>query len=102
MEKYCEEKAALIQATVAAKEAERVAEKAAKMAEKLAKKQKGGKSMAKSEGGGEEGSVIKERKGHPPYGDMVKTAIAELKERTGSSQAAITKYVQNHFSVKGK
>lgn len=36
---------------------------------------------------------------HPPYGDMVSKAIKELKERKGSSRAAVLKYICSHYKV---
>ncbi|KAK1395291.1 H15 domain-containing protein [Heracleum sosnowskyi] len=41
-------------------------------------------------------AVAKKLRTHPPYSDMVKEAIATLKERTGSSQYAITKYIEDN------
>ncbi|KAF7255809.1 hypothetical protein EG68_07507, partial [Paragonimus skrjabini miyazakii] len=39
---------------------------------------------------------------HPPYFDMIKHAIKELKERNGSSRQAIAKYVKAHYKVDDK
>ena len=36
---------------------------------------------------------------HPPYNDMIKAAIAALKERTGSSRQAIEKYIKANYKV---
>jgi histone H1/5 len=36
---------------------------------------------------------------HPPYGEMVKAAIRELKDRKGSSRQAIIKYIRANFKV---
>ena len=36
---------------------------------------------------------------HPKYSEMVKTAISTLKERGGSSRAAILKYIMANFNV---
>ena len=36
---------------------------------------------------------------HPPYGDMVKKAIQEMKERKGSSRQAIIKYIRANFKI---
>ena len=36
---------------------------------------------------------------HPKYEDMIKAAIAALKERSGSSRQAILKYVQSNYKV---
>uniref|UniRef100_A0A914CY04 H15 domain-containing protein n=1 Tax=Acrobeloides nanus TaxID=290746 RepID=A0A914CY04_9BILA len=36
---------------------------------------------------------------HPPYAEMIKKAIADLKERKGSSKAAILKYLLTHYQV---
>lgn len=36
---------------------------------------------------------------HPPYGDMVKKAIGEMKDRKGSSRQAIIKYIRANFKV---
>lgn len=40
-------------------------------------------------------AVAKKPRAHPPYADMIKEAIASLKERTGSSQYAITKFIED-------
>jgi len=34
---------------------------------------------------------------HPPYKDMIKEAISQLKERNGSSRQAIKKYISSNF-----
>ncbi|CAL8100555.1 unnamed protein product [Calicophoron daubneyi] len=39
---------------------------------------------------------------HPPYGEMVRRAVKELKERKGSSRQAITKFVRLHYKVDEK
>ncbi|VDP91591.1 unnamed protein product [Echinostoma caproni] len=39
---------------------------------------------------------------HPPYGDMIKHAVKELKERNGSSRQAITKFIKAHYKVDEK
>uniref|UniRef100_F1LAA1 Histone H1.X n=1 Tax=Ascaris suum TaxID=6253 RepID=F1LAA1_ASCSU len=36
---------------------------------------------------------------HPAYGDMVKAAVVALKEKKGSSRAAILKYILQHYKV---
>jgi len=36
---------------------------------------------------------------HPPYAEMIKKGIADLKERKGSSKAAILKYILTHYQV---
>ena len=36
---------------------------------------------------------------HPPYKNMIKKAISELKERGGSSRIAIVKYIGSNFKV---
>ncbi|XP_068663347.1 histone H1-II-like [Aristolochia californica] len=36
---------------------------------------------------------------HPPYLQMIKEAICALKERTGSSQPAIAKYIEEKYST---
>ena len=36
---------------------------------------------------------------HPPYLEMVKAAIAALKERNGSSRQAIEKYIKANYKV---
>lgn len=36
---------------------------------------------------------------HPVYNDMIKKAITELKEKKGSSRAAILKYIVTHYKV---
>lgn len=38
---------------------------------------------------------------HPPYGDMIKEAIINLKDRMGSSRQAIKKYVQANNNLGG-
>ncbi|KVI00794.1 histone H1-like [Cynara cardunculus var. scolymus] len=38
----------------------------------------------------------KKSKSHPPYVEMIKEAIVALKERTGSSQYAIAKHIEDH------
>ena len=43
--------------------------------------------------------VAKKPAQHPPYGDMVKMAIRELKERKGSSRQAIIKYIRANFKI---
>ena len=37
---------------------------------------------------------------HPKYSEMIMAAIAALKERTGSSRQAITKYITSNYKVK--
>ncbi|KAI3695631.1 hypothetical protein L1987_78630 [Smallanthus sonchifolius] len=41
-------------------------------------------------------SVTKKPKTHPPYAEMVKEAIVALKEKTGSSQYAIAKHIEDN------
>jgi histone H1/5 len=36
---------------------------------------------------------------HPTYGDMVRRAVTELKDKKGSSRAGILKYILQHFKV---
>lgn len=36
---------------------------------------------------------------HPTYGDMIRKAVSELKEKKGSSRAAILKYILQHYKV---
>jgi len=36
---------------------------------------------------------------HPPYSSMIKKAVSELKDKKGSSKAAILKYIVQHFKV---
>lgn len=36
---------------------------------------------------------------HPTYNDMIKKAVNELKEKKGSSRAAILKYILQHYQV---
>ena len=36
---------------------------------------------------------------HPPYKNMVKKAISDLKEKGGSSRAAIVKYIATNYKV---
>ena len=36
---------------------------------------------------------------HPPYKNMVKKAVSDLKEKGGSSRAAIVKYIASHYKV---
>ena len=43
--------------------------------------------------------AAKEAPAHPPYGQMITTAITELKDKKGSSRAAIIKYLQSNYSV---
>lgn len=43
--------------------------------------------------------VTKKPSAHPPYGDMVKSAIRELKDRKGSSRQAIIKYIRANFKI---
>uniref|UniRef100_A0A914ZRA1 H15 domain-containing protein n=1 Tax=Parascaris univalens TaxID=6257 RepID=A0A914ZRA1_PARUN len=48
--------------------------------------------------------VAKRKKGHvaashPAYGEMVKAAVVALKEKKGSSRAAILKYILQHYKV---
>ncbi|KAJ9537068.1 hypothetical protein OSB04_029801 [Centaurea solstitialis] len=40
--------------------------------------------------------ATKKSKSHPPYVEMIKEAIVALKERTGSSQYAIAKHIEDH------
>ncbi|CAE1302684.1 H1_5 [Acanthosepion pharaonis] len=44
-------------------------------------------------------SKPKKASSHPPYGQMIKDAITDLKERGGSSRQAIQKYLTTHFKV---
>ena len=37
---------------------------------------------------------------HPPYKSMIKKAVSDLKEKGGSSRAAIVKYITEHYKVK--
>lgn len=46
--------------------------------------------------------TVKAKAAHPPYKQMVKKAISELKEKGGSSRQAILKYVVAHFKVDPK
>lgn len=39
------------------------------------------------------------QKSHPAYADMIKKAITELKEKKGSSRAAILKYILRHYNL---
>ncbi|CAL8099653.1 unnamed protein product [Calicophoron daubneyi] len=39
---------------------------------------------------------------HPPFNEMIKNAIKELKERNGSSRQAITKFIKAHYKVDDK
>lgn len=36
---------------------------------------------------------------HPTYGDMIRKAVSELKEKKGSSRAAILKYILQNYKV---
>lgn len=36
---------------------------------------------------------------HPPYKDMIKEAIFELKDRNGSSRPALKKYIKANFGI---
>jgi histone H1/5 len=38
-------------------------------------------------------------KSHPPYADMVRRAVKELKERKGSSRQAIIKYIRANYKL---
>merc|ERR1712212_301945 len=42
---------------------------------------------------------VKKPADHPKYSEMIKQAVASLKERTGSSRQAIVKYVKANFKV---
>ena len=42
---------------------------------------------------------VKKPAEHPKYSEMIKQAVASLKERTGSSRQAIVKYVKANFKV---
>ena len=57
----------------------------------------GGDDEAAAGGGGGHGGGG--GRGHPPYHEMVKLAISELKDRSGSSLAAIAKYITTHWFV---
>lgn len=46
--------------------------------------------------------TVKAKAAHPPYKQMVKKAIAELKEKGGSSRQAVLKYIVAHFKVDPK
>ncbi|TPP59299.1 Histone H1-delta [Fasciola gigantica] len=39
---------------------------------------------------------------HPPYSEMIRSAVKDLKERQGSSRQAITKYIKAHYKVDEK
>ncbi|MFS8035317.1 putative linker histone H1/H5, domain H15, winged helix-like DNA-binding domain superfamily [Helianthus anomalus] len=41
-------------------------------------------------------STAKKPRSHPPYAEMVKEAIVALKEKTGSSQYAISKHIEDN------
>ena len=43
--------------------------------------------------------ITKKPAAHPPYADMVKKAIRELKERKGSSRQAVIKYIRANFKI---
>uniref|UniRef100_A0A914YAU4 H15 domain-containing protein n=1 Tax=Panagrolaimus superbus TaxID=310955 RepID=A0A914YAU4_9BILA len=40
-----------------------------------------------------------EHPSHPPYASMIKKAISELKEKKGSSKAAILKYISKNYGI---
>lgn len=42
---------------------------------------------------------VKQPAPHPSYGDMVKAALVALKEKKGSSRAAILKYILQNYKV---
>ncbi|GLJ14099.1 hypothetical protein SUGI_0225980 [Cryptomeria japonica] len=54
------------------------------------------KSMA-TEKKSKEAQKVKVTPSHPPYRKMIMEAISELKERNGSSQQAITKFIEEKY-----
>jgi len=48
------------------------------------------------------GKTVKKPCPHPKYCDMITTAICTLKERSGSSRQAISKYIQANYAVGDK
>ena len=52
-----------------------------------------------SEGGEKKKAAPKKPADHPKYSEMIAAAIGGLKERTGSSRQAITKYIQANYKV---
>ncbi|PIO57971.1 linker histone H1 and H5 family protein, partial [Teladorsagia circumcincta] len=43
--------------------------------------------------------VVRQPRVHPPYSQMVQQAIAELKDRSGSSKAAILRYLVQNYQL---
>lgn len=43
--------------------------------------------------------VVKKPSAHPAYGDMVRKAVMEMKDRKGSSRQAIIKYIRANFKI---
>src|SRR5207245_1361267 len=58
------------------------------------------KSSPKKKAGGKT-SAAKKHVDHPKYSEMVKQALASLKERGGSSRQAVLKYIIKNFKVGG-
>lgn len=44
-------------------------------------------------------TVVKQTREHPPYSEMVQKAIAELKDRSGSSKVAILRYLTQNYQL---
>lgn len=57
------------------------------------------KSSPKKKTGGK--ASAKKHADHPKYSEMVKQALASLKERGGSSRQAVLKYIMKNFKVGG-
>lgn len=43
--------------------------------------------------------AAKKAPSHPTYSAMIRKAVAELKEKSGSSKAAILKYILQHYKL---
>ncbi|KAJ1348904.1 hypothetical protein KIN20_004311 [Parelaphostrongylus tenuis] len=52
-------------------------------------------------GKGSKSSAVKKAPSHPTYSAMINKAVAELKDRSGSSKAAILKYLMAHYKLGG-
>ena len=45
------------------------------------------------------GTRAKRPAGHPPFSEMIRTAITDIADKKGSSRIAIKKYILDHFNV---
>ncbi|KAE9412799.1 hypothetical protein Angca_005438, partial [Angiostrongylus cantonensis] len=43
--------------------------------------------------------AAKKAQSHPPYSGMIGSAVSELKEKSGSSKAAILKFTLSHYKL---